>query len=64
MHRLLWGKVSLMLFYFLFYFFLSLFCFHVKIISPQADVQFLMSWCEAYSRCFGSVRTWSESSFS
>lgn len=23
------------------------FCFHDLIISPQADVQFLMPWCEA-----------------
>lgn len=58
------GKSISNAFLFFILFFSFPFCFHVKIISPQADVQFLMSWCEAYSRCFGSVRTWSESSFS
>lgn len=43
MHRLLWGKVSEMLF--LMFFFSLLLCYDLT-IPPQADVQFLMSWCE------------------
>lgn len=46
MHWLLWGKVSQMLLFF-FDFFSPRFCFYDLIIPPQADVQFLMSWCEA-----------------
>lgn len=40
MHWLLWGKVSQTLFFFHF-------GFYDLIIPPQANVQFLMSWCEA-----------------
>ena len=61
MHRLLWGKVSQMLFFsFFFWFFFPLFVFMILIIPPQADVQSLMSPGVRHSRCFGSVRTRSE----
>lgn len=45
MHRLLWGKMSQMLVVFFF----PHICRYDLTIPPQADVQFLMSWCEAYS---------------
>lgn len=45
MHWLLWGNVSQMFVCFLVCFFH--FCVYDLIIPPQADVQFLMSLCEA-----------------
>lgn len=44
MHQLLWGKASQMLVVF----FSHVYCYDLT-IPPRADVQFLMSWCEAYS---------------
>lgn len=42
------GKsVSNAFFFFNLILFFSTFCFDDLIISPLADVQFLMSWCEA-----------------
>lgn len=44
MHRLLWGKVSQMLVVFF-----SHVCCYDLTFPPQADVQFVKFWCEAYS---------------
>lgn len=61
MHWLLWGKVSQMLFFYD-YFFVH-FCSYDLIIPLKLMCSFLCPGVR-HSRCFGSVRTWSESSFS